>query len=49
MPDRDLLRAATESVRVLMRRRQANAMATNPAWVPPDPELMALAVEVDDR
>lgn len=47
--DRDVLSAAARDVRTVMRRRQAAANALDPAgWEPPDPELLALAVECDE-
>ena len=46
--DRDVLAAAARDVRTVMRRRQAKANALDPAgWEPPDPVLLALAVECD--
>ncbi|AOE44308.1 hypothetical protein SEA_EYRE_28 [Gordonia phage Eyre] len=47
--DRDVLRAAAEGVRALMRRQQANHQATTDGgWAAPDPVLFALAVECDE-
>lgn len=49
MTDRDLLSAAARDIRTMMRRRQAAANSLDPAgWQPPDPMLMALAVECDE-
>ena len=49
MTDRDLLSAAARDIRTVMRRRQATANAVDPmGWQPPDPTLMALAVECDE-
>lgn len=53
MTDRDLLSAAARDIRTMMRRRQATEQAaileTDPsAWARPDPELEALAVEIDE-
>lgn len=49
MTDRDVLRAAAEAVRAVMRRRQAEmAQAAEDGWAPPDPDLLALAVECDE-
>ncbi|WP_454175392.1 hypothetical protein [Gordonia sputi] len=49
MTDRDLLSAAARDIRTVMRRRQASANALDPmGWEPPDPTLMALAVECDE-
>lgn len=49
MTDRDVLRAAAESVRAVMRRQQAEmAQAADGGWAPPDPDLEALAVECDE-
>lgn len=51
--DRDLLSAAAHAIRTLMKRRQVTEQAamleTDPsAWAQPDPELEALAVEIDE-
>lgn len=46
--DRDVLRAAANDIRTMMRRAQAEATYTAGFWVAPDAELMALAVECDD-
>lgn len=53
MTDRDLLSAAATAIRDLMRHRQVTEQAAmleiDPsAWAPPDPELLALAVEIDE-
>ncbi|MDJ0010081.1 hypothetical protein [Gordonia alkanivorans] len=49
MTDRDVLRAAAEDMRALMRRQQAEmAQATDGGWAPPDPDLLDLAVECDE-
>lgn len=53
MTDRPLLSAAARDIRNLMRHRQVTEQAalleTDPsAWAPPDPELEALAVEIDE-
>ncbi|WP_124710990.1 hypothetical protein [Gordonia insulae] len=48
MTDRDVLRAAARDVRTLMRRHQAEASHVAGEWEPPDPILIALAVECDD-
>lgn len=53
MTDRDVLSAAARDIRDLMRHRQVTEQAalleTDPsAWAPPDPELQALVVEIDD-
>ncbi|WP_290723803.1 hypothetical protein [Gordonia sp. UBA6683] len=49
MTDRDLLSAAARDIRTVMRRRQAEANALDPeCWEPPDPTLLALAVECDE-
>ncbi|SDT84319.1 hypothetical protein [Gordonia westfalica] len=49
MTDRDVLRAAAEAIRAQMRRQQAEmTQATDGGWTPPDPDLLALAVECDD-
>ncbi|QLF84175.1 hypothetical protein SEA_PYTHEAS_35 [Gordonia phage Pytheas] len=49
MTDREVLRAASEAVRVVMRRQQANRhLLTDGGWALPDPELEALAVECDE-
>ncbi|QDP44152.1 hypothetical protein SEA_JUJU_36 [Gordonia phage JuJu] len=49
MIDRDVLRAASEAVRVVMRRHQANRhLLTDGGWAAPDPELEALGVECDE-
>ncbi|MFF0706969.1 hypothetical protein [Gordonia sputi] len=49
MTDRDVLAAAAREIRTVMRRRQAEANALDPAgWEPPDPVLLALAVECDE-
>ncbi|QAY05772.1 hypothetical protein SEA_VASANTI_34 [Gordonia phage Vasanti] len=48
MTDRETLRAAAHAVGSLMRRRQAAmAVRTDGGWAPPDPELLALAVECE--
>ncbi|AXH50497.1 hypothetical protein SEA_RUTHY_34 [Gordonia phage Ruthy] len=47
--EREVLRAASEAVRVVMRRQQANRQAaTDGGWAAPDPELEALGVECDE-
>ena len=47
--DREVLRAASEAVRVVMRRQQANRhLLTDGGWAAPDPELEALGVECDE-
>ena len=53
MTDRALLSAATHAIRTMMKRRQvteqASLLETDPsAWAPPDPELEALAVKIDE-
>lgn len=49
MTDRDLLSAAARDIRTVMRRRQAERNALDPeGWQPPDPILLALAVECDE-
>lgn len=53
MTDRALLSAAAHAIRNQMKRRQVTEQAaileTDPsAWAPPDPELEALAVEIDE-
>ncbi|RPA65830.1 hypothetical protein EF294_03580 [Gordonia oryzae] len=53
MIDRALLSAAARDIRDLMRQRQAIEQAamleSDPsAWARPDPELEALAVEIDE-
>ncbi|AUV61593.1 hypothetical protein PP509_gp33 [Gordonia phage MichaelScott] len=49
MTDRDVLRAAAEDIRAVMRRQQAEmSQAADGGWAPPDPGLLALAVECDD-
>ncbi|QFP97003.1 hypothetical protein SEA_SUERTE_31 [Gordonia phage Suerte] len=49
MTDRDLLRAAAEAVRALMRRQQAEmSQGADGGWAPPDPDLLELAVECDE-
>ncbi|MFT4397920.1 hypothetical protein ACLTEW_23625 [Gordonia lacunae] len=49
MTDREVLRAASEAVRVVMRRQQANRqLHTDGGWAAPDPELEALGVECDE-
>ncbi|UTN93547.1 hypothetical protein SEA_OREGANO_34 [Gordonia phage Oregano] len=49
MTDRDVLRAAAEDIRAVMRRQQAEmSQAAEGGWAPPDPDLLALAVECDD-
>ena len=53
MTDRPLLSAAAHAIRTAMKHRQVAEQAvlleTDPsAWAPPDPELEALAVEIDE-
>ncbi|QSM00075.1 hypothetical protein SEA_CASHLINE_35 [Gordonia phage Cashline] len=49
MTDREVLRAASEAVRVVMRRQQANRqLLTDGGWATPDPELLALGIECDE-
>ncbi|QFG13467.1 hypothetical protein PP501_gp35 [Gordonia phage Powerball] len=49
MTDRNVLRAAAEAVRAVMRRQQAEmSQAADGGWAPPDPNLEALAVECDE-
>ncbi|QDF17130.1 hypothetical protein JZX82_gp35 [Gordonia phage William] len=49
MTDREVLRAAAEAVRAIMRRQQAEmSQAAEGGWTPPDPDLEALAVECDE-
>ncbi|WP_139180046.1 hypothetical protein [Gordonia westfalica] len=49
MTDREVLRAAAEAVRALMRRRQAaQQLRSDGGWAPPDPELLALGIECDE-
>ncbi|QCG77620.1 hypothetical protein HOV42_gp37 [Gordonia phage Fairfaxidum] len=49
MTDRNVLRAAAEAVRALMRRRQAEmSQAADGGWAPPDPTYSHWPVECDD-
>ncbi|QFP96817.1 hypothetical protein SEA_MCKLOVIN_32 [Gordonia phage Mcklovin] len=49
MTDREVLRAAAEDVRAVMRRQQAEmSQAADGGWAPPDPDLLDLAVECDE-
>lgn len=48
MTDREILRAAANDVRAMMRRAQAEASGRAGEWMPLNYSLMELATECDD-